>query len=170
MKESQREKRPPLPVRQNGENQNGENPNVDEMAPTVGGSPGPEDGEDRRPTPVRMVMEGSEEEGDVAEERIRTVRDGVDGLEWVVNVAGRSASGILPLRTVPVMELVFAHADEPGRPLKRALQFGEKLADMTDQEILSALHGSEPFSEPLEEPEPPTRKGRRERGRSQPRG
>jgi hypothetical protein len=106
-------------------------------------------------------MEGGEEEESVVEGASREIHDPVAGVDWVATVAGRSASGILPLRTVPVLDLVFAHADQPDRPLRRVLHFGEKLSDVPDRELLSALAGSKPFSEPLEEPEPPSRRGKR---------
>jgi hypothetical protein len=66
------------------------------------------------------------------------------------------------------MELVFAHADEPDRPLRRVLHFGDQLAEVADGELLSAFQGSTPFSEPLKEPEPPPRKGKRKKRRLPP--
>jgi hypothetical protein len=121
----------------------------------------------RRPTPVRAVMEGlGEEEG--LEERRRTFRDQESDTEWIVTVSGRSASGVLPLRTVPLLELSFALAEEPGRPLRRALCCGRDLLDLPDHELLSSFGSSEPFKNPLTESDGtgrPIRKSKNRRGR-----
>jgi hypothetical protein len=112
-----------------------------------------------------MVMESADEVEEVAEETRRLIRNGREGVDWVVTVTGHSAGGILPLRTVPMMELTFAKADEPEQPLRRALCLGDSLASLHDGELLASLQGSQPFREPLSEPEPKPRKGRRGRNR-----
>jgi len=116
--------------------------------------------EGRRPTPVRMVMEGGAEEAESRQEEKRVVHDEGSGLDWVVTVSGRSASGILPLRTVLLMELNFAKAEEPDRPLRRALCHGGDLADISDDQLLSSFRSSEPFREPIREPNGDNRRGR----------
>ena len=128
--------------------------------------PEPSDVEEgRRPTPVRMVMEGGGEEDEDRQEKPRVFHDGETDLDWIVTVSGRSASGILPLRTVPLMELSFAKADEPGRPLRRALCCGENLADIPDHELLCSFNSSVPFREPVREGNPNGRQGRKSKGR-----
>lgn len=105
--------------------------------------------EGRRPTPVRMAMEGGEEEKPEGEENLRMIREEETGVEWVVSVSGHSASGVLPLRTVSLMELNFAKADAPDRPLRRAVCSGGDLAEVSSQELLAVLKSSGPFTEPL---------------------
>ena len=99
--------------------------------------------EGRRPTPVRAAMEIGEEEERDRRGETRMVRDEESGAAWMVKVSGRSASGVLPLRTVPLMELSFAKVDEPGLPHRRALCFGADLLDIPDHELLSCLKSSE---------------------------
>lgn len=122
--------------------------------------------EDRRPTPVRLAMEGGEEPGGDRDPIQRVVRDPSSGQSWVVSVTGRSASGVLPLRTIPLMELAFALAESPDSPLRTAIRHGEELAGISDEELLSSLARSEPFKEPvLEKPDrrPRSRKTRNRR-------
>ena len=105
----------------------------------------------RRPTPVRMVMEGAEAEtSDVPMDR-RTIPDPDGGEEWVVTVGGWSVSGILPLRTVSLLELYFARVGEPQVPVRRTLCPGENLEDFSDGQIEQAFHASEPYSPSLRE-------------------
>jgi len=111
----------------------------------------PEEDEPKRPTPVRMAMEGEEEEKE-GPEKVRIIHDETSGLDWMVTVSGRSASGILPLRTVPLMELTFSEAENPDRFLRRAVCYGGALADIPDDELLSSFKSSEPFREPMREP------------------
>ena len=80
----------------------------------------------RRPTPVRMVMEGAEAETSNEPLDQRTIPDPEGGEEWVVTVGGRSASGVLPLRTVSLLELYFARAGEPQVPVRRTLCPGRR--------------------------------------------
>jgi hypothetical protein len=117
-----------------------------------------------------MVMEGGSEEDADRQNKPRVVHDGEAGLDWIVTVSGRSASGILPLRNVSLMELSFAKADEPGRPLRRVLCCGEDLMDISDHELLSSLNSSAPYREPMREPNGKDRQGRRRRDRRKPRG
>ena len=114
----------------------------------------------RRPTPVRMVMEGGAEEAKGRPDEKRVIHDEGSGLDWVVTVSGRSVSGILPIRTVLLMELNFAKAEEPDRPLRRALCHGGDLAEVPDDQLLSSFKSSEPFREPMREPNGGGRKGR----------
>jgi len=118
----------------------------------------------RRPTPVRQGLEtGAEEEGRTVEEELRTVLDPVSGQEWIASVAGRSGSGILPIRSVPVMEVVFSHPENPGNPLRRAVEYGRDLDQITDQELLAVLGRAVPYGDPLKAPPSEGGKGRRSR-------
>ena len=136
----------------------------------TGGDPNGGQEEDRRPTPVRMVMEGGEEDDTPGTEDIRTFQDVETGDDWVAKVAGRSTSGILPLRTVPLLEITFARAQEPSRPLRQALGYGTDLGRISDQELLSLFTRSDPFKEPIQEPQNQEWKGRRGKNRRGSRG
>ncbi len=114
-------------------------------APLGAGAEGMEGGEDagvggvRRPTPARKAMEGSDpDEGGGGEER-RVLRLPAGGGEWVVTVSGRSASGVLPLRTVPLMELSFSPSLDPQAPPRRILSRGESLMELQEEELLALL-------------------------------
>lgn len=129
-------------------------------------------GEDdsRRPTPVRMAMDGGEE-ADLEDEGVpRIIADLEDGTRWIVTVVGRSASGILPRRTVPVMELSFAKEEAPNEALKTVLCFGKDLSDVPDHDLLTCLGRSGPFREPMRPQADGDRKGRRTKGPRPPRG
>jgi len=126
--------------------------------------------EGRRPTPVRMGMESGEEDDDAGTENARTFQDGKTGEEWIARVTGQSSSGILPLRTVPLLEITFARAQEPDRPLRQALGYGTNLGRISDQELLSLLQRSDPFKEPIQEIESQDRKGRKVKNQRGPRG
>jgi len=113
------------------------------------GETDPSSEEDRRPTPVRMAMEGGDDEDDGRSDASRTVRDDESGADWVVTVSGRSASGILPLRTIPLMELTFAEAEDPGQPIRQVLHSANELAALSDDELLSLLKRSDPYRTPM---------------------
>lgn len=121
--------------------------------------------EDRRPTPVRMVMEGTDHEGSGGEDREREFVDPETGEAWVVAVVGRAVSGILPLRTVPLMELDFFRPGESRTPARRAVCKGEDLSGLTDSELLTVLQGSEPYRDP-HDPEKKSTEDRRRPGRN----
>ena len=125
----------------------------------------PEVEEGRRPTPVRAVMEGGEDEEKERKDEARMVHDEEKGLDWIVTVSGRSASGILPLRTVPVMELSFAKAEEPERPLRRTLFSAGDLADLSDPQLFSCFKNSTPYQEPSQAPNGEGRQGRKGKNR-----
>jgi hypothetical protein len=57
-------------------------------------------------------------------------RDPANGQEWVLEVTGRSTSGVLPLRSIHLMDVSFALADNPELPLRRALCPEEDLSDL----------------------------------------
>ena len=122
--------------------------------------------EGRRPTPVRAAMEGGD--ADEVDHRgdTRLVHDEEGGGKWAVTVIGRTASGILPLRTVPLLELSFSSVEEPERPRRGALTCGGDLADLSEQELLSSFKRSEPFRDPSPETndKDPQRKRRKNRG------
>jgi hypothetical protein len=124
----------------------------------------------RRPTPVRMAMEGGEETEEEDQRRPRVIEDPESGTTWVVTVGGRSASGILPLRTVPIMELSFAKEEAPDEALKTVLCYGKQLSDVPDQDLLTCLGKSGPFREPMRPQEDRDRRGRRGKGTRPPRG
>lgn len=141
-------------------------PEILEAGPTL--SPDEEgaeagDGEDgdRRPTPVRMGIETGEEEADLDEENSRRFHQPETETDWIVRVSGRSASGVIPLRTVPLMELTFFQSDEPNEPLRRILHFGETLSRTPDHELITLLERSGPFREPLAAPEGPPLKSKK---------
>lgn len=137
-----------------------------------GGTVTPESAKEqgRRPTPVRMVMEGGDEGTDGSGEVARTFHEARSGQEWVVSVVGYSASGVLPLRSVPILELSFARADAPDRQLRSAIHFGTALENLSDQEVLECFHRARPFREALRGPDEADRKGRgrKARGRQSP--
>ncbi len=127
----------------------------------------PPSDEDRRPTPVRMAMEGQENPEEDSQKKNRVIFDEDSGSDWVVSVGGRSTSGILPLRTVPLMELLFSHPEATDQPLRRSLRYGEDLADLTDDDLLATLRESEPFLAPTNKKgEPKKGNGNRKNRRS----
>ena len=129
------------------------------------GALGASEEEARRPMPVRAAMEaGEEEEGD-GSGAPRHFQDEATATGWLVSVSGHSTSGILPLRTVPLMELTFAWASDPERPRRRVLEVERDLANISDHELLSMLERSEPYREPVVVREDQGRKGGRGTGR-----
>jgi hypothetical protein len=118
----------------------------------------------RRPTPVRMAMEGVEDAVEEDKGQPRIIEDPDSGVRWIVTVGGRSASGILPLRTVPIMELNFAKEDGPNEARKTVLCYGKDLSDVPDPDLLACLRRSGPFREPMRPLESRDRKGRRPKG------
>ena len=129
----------------------------------VGGAPVGEE-EDRRPTPVRMAMDAGEGEEAKEGEEVRMILDPEDGREWVVQIVGRSTAGILPLRTVPLMDVTFSLPQNPQAPLRRATCQGEELESLTDSDLLSFFRASKPHRPPLETP--PGSEGRGKKGRT----
>lgn len=118
----------------------------------------------RRPTPVRMAMEGGEAETPDESTDQRTIPDPEGGEEWVVTVGGRSVSGVLPLRTVSLLELYFARLGEPDVPVRRTLLPGENLGDFSDDQLVQAFHVSEAYSPSLREVKEGNGRTRRRRG------
>jgi hypothetical protein len=132
-------------------------------------SPPPAAEEDRRPTPVRMAMEGADAEGSSEGPPQRTFSDPEGGEDWVVTIGGRSASGILPLRTVALLDLNFARVGEPQNPLRRVLCPGGDLDELSEETLLAAFLDSEPFRPSLRE-EKEEKRNRRGRGPLNPGG
>jgi len=95
-----------------------------------------------RPTPARVVMEGAVDDGGGVGAKPRTFRDPADGREWVLAVVGRSTSGVLPLRSIRLMEVRFATADNPELPLRMVLCQEGDLGDLSDDEVLGLFHMS----------------------------
>ena len=102
-------------------------------------------GDDRRPTPVRMAMEGPEAEQEEAQSEDRVVTDPERGEDWVVRVSGQSSSGILPLRVISLLEIAFSRVGEPEKPIRRALCQGESLDELKDEDLLRLLTESRPY-------------------------
>jgi hypothetical protein len=125
-----------------------------------------ENSEDRRPTPVRMAMEGTENEPEEEAPDFRTFTDPQDDREWVVRILGRSGSGILPLRVIPLMELAFARPEEPEKPVRSVLCQGEALADLKDGDLIRLLGRSKVFEAPDLDRHSQDRRGHRDRSRS----
>ncbi len=121
--------------------------------------------EDRRPTPVRQVMETGEPEEESVRAGIRELTDPGTGEQWVARVSGRSTSGVLPLRIIPLMEVGFARADRPDLPLRRALTQGDSLEELDDQELLELFSSAGPFNSPSTEPSRQARGDRRDKKR-----
>ncbi len=122
----------------------------------------------RRPTPARVVMEGTTEAKTGSEENWRIFRDPANDRDWVLTVTGRSTSGVLPLRSIRLMDVTFALAESPAVPLRRALCREAFLEGLTDDEVLKLFRRSRPHrsSEPKtrrEESGEGRRKARRDR-------
>lgn len=155
-------------------------PEPEAVGPGSGIDPGPPDevvsgsteDDDRRPTPVRMAMEGGEDTEaleDEDQDRPRTIEDPETSTRWIVTVDGRSAGGVLPLRTIPIMELSFAKEEAPDEALNTVLCYGKSLSDISDGDLLACLGKSGPFREPMRPQEDRNRKRRRGKGARPPR-
>lgn len=178
MKDPKEQPRPPLPVRESA----GESVTVPEPtdepgepkldvedgaeAPKVAGTDG-----DRRPTPVRMVMETEDEpeSASAGPERTRTFRDPASGQEWTADAIGWSMSGVLPLRTVPILEIVFRSSGPESPPERRVVHQGGDLASFSEAELVDLLARSEAYREPSREVDPQRSNSRKSR-RKPPRG
>jgi hypothetical protein len=115
---------------------------------------------DRRPTPVRLAMEAGEPQGMSPAADYRSLLDPATGQEWIARVSGRSTGGVVPLRTIPLMEVIFSRAQEPDVPARRTLCRGELLGDLEDDELLQLLRTSLPHEPP---PSGSPARGRRNR-------
>jgi hypothetical protein len=113
-----------------------------------------------------MGIEAGEDAEDLDQENTRVVHEVETETDWIVRVGGRSVSGVIPLRTIPLMELTFSRLETPNEPLRRVLHHGETLARIPDHELLSLLEKAEPFREPMTVPEQPPRK--RQKGGNRP--
>ena len=113
-------------------------------------------------------MEGGSDAEPVADETTRVLHDAESGLDWTVTLTGWSASGVLPLRTVPLVELTFSRVETPDEPVRKVLQRGEGLAEFSEEDLLAALRNSGPFRPPMREAEAPEQRGRGGRGRRGP--
>jgi hypothetical protein len=115
-----------------------------------------------------MAMDAGEEDQPDPADAVRVIRD-AKGVDWTVTVSGRSAGGVLPLRTVPLMELTFARADDPHRPLRQALAYGIDLPDLPDEKLLSLLSGADPYEEPMKAQGEKDRRKKKGKSRRSPR-
>ena len=122
----------------------------------------------KRPTPVRMAMDGGNEAEPVQNETTRVLHDAESGSDWSVNLTGWSASGVLPLRTVPLVELTFSRVEAPDEPVRKVLQQGESLAEFSDEDLLAAFRNSGPFRPPMRQAEASEKRGKGGRGRRGP--
>ena len=98
-----------------------------------------------RPTPARVVMGGAVDDGGGVGAQRRAFRDPADGLEWVLAVVGRSTSGVLPLRSIRLMEVSFATANNPELPLRMVLCQEGDLGDLSDDEVLGLFRMSRAY-------------------------
>lgn len=129
-------------------------PEMQEENP-VGRDPGP------RPTPARVVMEGPSEGGSGAGPQRRTFRDPSMGREWVLSIVGRSTSGVLPLRTIRLMEVQFAPAEGSEGPCRTVVSRDTDLAELSEDEVLGLFR----LSRVHREPDPKARLARPGEGR-----
>lgn len=124
-----------------------------------------EENQNRRPTPVRMVMDsGEEEEGDAGKES-KILDDPSTGDRWIARVSGRSTGGVLPLRTIPLMEVSFHKDEESGIPLRHAVWQGASLDELDEGGLLRLFQASKPYSPPKADDPVPDRKKRKGRSR-----
>lgn len=124
-----------------------------------------EAGQNRRPTPVRKAMEGSESEGGGGGSEAREFRDSTTGQEWIARISGRSMSGVAPLRLIPLIEVEFSKADQPAQPVRRGLRQGDSLNDLDENGLLRLLRESSPYTPPLSNSRAPDARGGRHRTR-----
>jgi hypothetical protein len=112
-------------------------------------------------------MEGPEGEEDTPPDDRRILSRLESGEEWVVTVGGLSASGILPLRSVPIIEIHFTRLGAQDVPVRRVLCRGGSLEEFQDEDLAAAFQISEPIPQPAEEPPPESRpkRGKGRRGR-----
>jgi hypothetical protein len=101
--------------------------------------------EDRRPMSVRAAMEVSEPDEEDRGSLRREFCDPKTDQDWVVRISGRSMSGVLPLRVIPLMELNFSRSEEPDVPLRRAIYQGESMDELDDSALLSLFRSAGPF-------------------------
>jgi hypothetical protein len=90
-------------------------------------------------------MESSEPETGDHVPHVRQFLEAESGQEWVAKVAGRSTSGVLPLRVIPLMEVTFSKVEAPEVALSRAISPGESLEELDDASLVSLLKSSGPM-------------------------
>ncbi len=106
-------------------------------------------------------MEGSTDAKAEPEENRRVFRDPANDRDWVLTVTGRSTSGVLPLRSIRLMDVTFALAESPAVPLRRALCREALLEGLTEDEVLKLFRRSRPHRSS----EPKTQRDRSGEGR-----
>lgn len=121
--------------------------------------------EDRRPMSVRAAMETSEPEGGEQAPQLRHFLDPKSAQEWVARISGRSTSGVLPLRVIPLMEVNFSKAEAPDVPISRAISQGETLEELDDASLVALLKSSGPMES--KKPSKNVLPGNDRRGRAQ---
>ena len=73
----------------------------------------------------------------------RTVRGGEE--EWVVREGGRTASGRGPDPRAQLLLLLFARGAEPDQPIRELLICGERLDELTDEDLIALLGRARPY-------------------------
>jgi len=121
--------------------------------------------QDRRPTPVRVVMDGGPDREDIPGNEFRILVDPATGQEWIARITGRSNSGVVPTRSIALMEVAFFRPEDPDTPLRHRLCRSEAMEDLGEEGILQLFRTSLPYRTPSSPPPSRERKGRRNRSR-----
>jgi len=110
---------------------------------------------------------GTDQEGGSGNES-RILVDPATGQEWIARVTGRSSSGVVPVRTISLMEVSFFRAKDPETPVRHKLCRSEAMEDLGEEGILQLFRTSLPCPAPSSPPPSRERKGRRNRTRREP--
>ena len=124
-----------------------------------------EENHNRRPTPVRMAMDGAEGPETQGENEVKAFLDPLTGDRWMARVSGRSNGGVLPLRTIPLMEVAFFKETGPDSPLRHAVWQGDSIDKLDEEGLFLLFQASKPYSPPKPEEAPRERKKKRGRPR-----
>lgn len=128
--------------------------------------PGEEgEGQDRRPTPVRVVMDGAPEKEGISGNESRILVDPATGQEWIARITGRSSSGVVPTRSIALMEVAFFSPGDPDTPVRHTLCQSEAMGELGEDGILQVFRASLPYRPPPSPPSSKETKGRRNRSR-----
>ena len=73
-----------------------------------------------------------------------------EGVEWIAKGVGRGASGTARDRTVPLVLVIFARADDPERPLREGWFVGRHLDRASEDELGELLVSARPARSPDE--------------------
>jgi len=119
-----------------------------------------DENQNRRPVPVRLVMDATNGQETEAESSVQTLQDPVSGEEWFARVSGRSTGGVLPLRSIPLMDVIFFKEGEETSPQRQVLWQGQSLDDLGEGDLLLLFQASKPLATPKSD-DPPQDKARR---------